>query len=61
MPAMWPGHRLSNPRQGRLQPPWEAVWVNEFAPANAMVGIADKSAPVEAIYARTVGTDLSAK
>ncbi len=45
MPAVWPGHRLSNPGQGWLQPPWEAVLVNEFAPANAMVGIADKSAP----------------
>ena len=45
MQAMWPGYRLSNPGQGRLQPPREAVLVNEFAPANAMVGIADKSAP----------------
>ncbi len=34
-----------SPDRGRLQPPWEAVLVNEFAPAKAMVGIADKSAP----------------
>ena len=33
------------PTGAGLQPPWETVWVNEFAPANAMVGIADKSAP----------------